>query len=105
MFATGICNRYGDEAEIVGGVVGAEKEEAVAVVGVVLLVVDAGSDEGEGDLGRGGGEEAALVGGVRAGFNEQVGAVAGASAAEVEAFVWLFEDDDGGGGGADGVAE
>ena len=76
------------------------------MVGVVLLVIEAGSDDAEFAGGIGGGEEAILVGGVAAGFDHEVLAVAGAADAEVEALVFFVEDEGVfGGGRAEGVAE
>ena len=62
------------------------------MVGVVLLVVKAWGDKGEGGCGLGGGEEAVLVGSVAAALEEQILAVARASHAHVEAFVRLLEN-------------
>ena len=87
VFAGGLRDGCADEAELLGIVVGADVEEAVAMVDVVLLVVDAWGDELEGGLGCGGAEEPGFVGGVAAGFEEDVFAVAGAADAEVEALV------------------
>ena len=69
--------------------VGVDVEEAIAVVDVVLLVVDAGGDELEVVLGLGGIEEVGFAGGVAGDFEEDVGAVGGAADVEVEALVGL----------------
>ena len=106
MVAIGRGGRSGDDAEVLAGIVDADVEETVAVVGVVLLVVDAGGDDAELAGGVAGGEEAVFVGGVTAGFDQEVDAVAGFANAEVEALVRFVEDKGVFGcGRAEGVAE
>ena len=90
MVAAGRGDWRGDDAEVLARIVGAEVEQAVAMVWIVLLLVEARGDEAELRGGSAGGEEMELVGGVAAGLDHQVEAVAGAAYAEVEAFI-LFE--------------
>ena len=73
--------------ELFGFMVGVDVEEAIAVVGVILFVVDARSDKLELAFGCARIEETHFVGDVAAGFEQDVLAVAGAADAEVEAFV------------------
>ncbi len=65
-----LSDRRGDEAEVASGVVDADVEEAVAMVGVVLDVVAAGLDERPGGEGIRCGEEVRLAGGVAADFEQ-----------------------------------
>ncbi len=90
--AIGRSDRSGDYAEVLSGVVGADVEEAAAMVGVVLLLVKARGDELEFAGGAGGGEEANLIGGVAGGFDQQVLAVASAADADIEAGIFFEED-------------
>ena len=88
------CCRHGraHEAKLLGFVVGAEVEEAVAMVDVILLVVDAlGDDRGARPRALRGVEEAAPRWCVAAAFDEQVLAVAGAAYGDVEALVRLVK--------------
>src|ERR1700760_1205967 len=66
--AAGCGDGRGDDAEVFAGIVDADEEESVAVVGVVFLIVGAGRYDAEFAGGIGGVEEAVLVGGVAAGF-------------------------------------
>ncbi len=93
VFAGGLIDGRGDEAEVAAGVVGADVEEAVAVVGVVLDVVAAGLDQRPCCGGLGCGQEVGLAGGVAADFEQDEFLVAGLAGAEVEALVGLFEDE------------
>ena len=91
MVAPGLRDRRAQEAELVGMAIGAEIQEAVAVVDVVLLVVDTLGDAGERILGRRGIEEPAFGGGVAANLEQEKRAVARAADTEVEALVWLIK--------------
>ena len=75
------------------------------MVGIVLLVVDAGGDQLERRARLVGGEKAVLGRRVAAGFDEEVLAVAGAAYSEVKAFVRLMVHQHGWFLSAEGVAE
>ena len=112
LIAIGRGYRRGDDAEVFAGVVGADVEDAFffrargAMLGVVLLVVDARGKKAEVAGGVCGLEEAVLVGDVGAGLDHEVLSVAGLADADVEALVRLMEDHGIVGGlCADGVAE
>ena len=91
-FAIRRIDRGRDDAEVLAGIVGADIEEAVAVIDVVLLFVESGRDDEETPPGVSAGRKRySLVVWLPASIRRI--AVAGLADAEVEALVLFFADD------------